>query len=128
MTSLTILNGTTITAAGQDYSTTAVSIDASAATGDTVGLEIKLVNGSISPGFGQTIDIFWAFTDSELTTDIAASLSGTASEQTLRLNGSVSTIYYFNESISKDGKYFNFWYSHDGLNSDVTMDVNLIYI
>lgn len=128
MTSLTILSGTTITTAGKDGATGAVSIDASAATGDTVSLEIKLVNGAISPGFGQTLDIFWAFTDSELTSDIATSLAGMATQHSLHLNGTISATYYFNESIQKDGKYFNFWYSHDGLNSDVTMDVNLLYI
>lgn len=125
MTAITIVNN--LTAGSQVAADTETSTDATMNAVDLAGLEFKIINESTSPGVGKVLEIFWAWSDTEVFTDIATTLSGDATHYTLSLEDTADATYYFREYIAKNGDFFNLWITHSTLDAPVRLSTSILY-
>lgn len=125
MTAITIVNN--LTAGSQVAADTETSTDATLNAVDLAGLEFKVINESISPGVGKVLEVYWAWSDTEIFENIATTAMEDATHYTFALEDTDDATYYFREYIAKNGDFFNLWITHGTLDAGVRLSTTILY-
>lgn len=125
-TATTLLNGVTLTAAAE-VAAGAASTDLNAVTANDVILEVTAVNGGTSPGNGKSVDVYVGWASTSIGSNIPAAVGPTAEKIKVQLSPVASeTRVVMSAPTVKKARYAYAWYTHEDLNSTVTLTVKVI--
>lgn len=125
-TATTLLNGVTLTAAAE-VAAGAAGTDLNAISTNDVIIEVTAANGSTPPGNGKSVDVYVGWASTSVGSNIPATVGPTAEKVTLQLSPVASeTRVTMSAPTVKKARYAYAWYSHEALNSTVTLTVKVI--
>lgn len=124
--SLTLLS-TTLSVDAEFGATTAISADVSTIDISKGSLEFIFTNGTLGPGAGKEIELYCAFTNTRLTSNIAVSAGTSASMKEYVLNDTSLLSYYYKTDVNITGNWISIWYNHPSIDEEIGLVVKLLY-
>ena len=125
-TATTVLNGVTLTVASENNAG-ATKVDLTALTVNDIVLEATATNGSIDPGSGRYVDVYYAFGTASTTSNIPDVYGATAQKFRILLSDVNSAVkVYLTDVVTKKAQYIYVWYSHEPLDQTVTLTLKVV--
>lgn len=125
-TATTLINAATLTAAAEQAVGASV-VDLNAITVNDIIIEASATSGATSPGNGRFVDVYFAFASAPLSSNVPITLWPSAQKIRVLLATEANGVRVaMSDVVTKKARYGYVWYSHENLDSTVSLTVKMI--